>query len=130
MAFLFIERPVKQVRSGLLRDKKILERVLSERKDSASEVALRSICEKIKCVDTYQKIIEKRGGFEKIKHLRVKNPKKYLKECRLLVKDIRGIDMDSKSLLFRVRLVRNGKQTHLGSLDTLNDALEILELYV
>lgn len=130
MGSLLIERPIDETIDKLNKDREALERVYMSKQDETSFNSLRAINDKIRCANIYKKIVESRDDFEKIKHLKWKDPNKYIEKCKELVKDVKGINFMKREGLFVVRVQRNGKREYLGAFQSPQDAIEVLNLYI
>lgn len=129
MAFVFIDKPIDEVLESLKGSERLTMKAHSINPSEKVKQRLNEIRDKIRCIETYKEILSKRDEFDNFKYLKWKKPKQYTKRCKELVKDIKGIDID-KAGLFRVRITDQGKRKYIGSFDTPQDAIEVLDMYM
>lgn len=126
MAFLIIDKPIEDIISGLQADKAMLEQAYDISPEDSVESSLEIVADRLRCAEMYKRMYDKKSEYEKFKYLQWKKPKEYIKRCKEIVRDIKGIDFDTRAMGFRVRVRRNGKQEYFGTYDTPQDATEIL----
>lgn len=129
MAFLIIEEPIEKIIENLTNDIMVLEQSYSIKTSEALLITINKAKDKLRCVKVYQDLVSKRSDYEQFKHLRWKSVEGYITRCRALVKEIKGVDFDRGSMLFRIRIRVDGKQKYLGAVENLDHATEILETY-
>lgn len=130
MAFLIIEKPIEEIIAGLESDVRMLEKAYDLYPEEGLQESINQSKDKLRCAKMYQTILSKRTEYEKFKYLQWKNVEQYIKRCRELVKEIKGVDFDRGSMLFRIRTQIDGKQKYLGAVESPDHATEILQMYV
>jgi hypothetical protein len=124
MAILILTESLEETIQTLEWKKGVLEDV-PDKQDQFKDV-----CSKLETALRYQEFYEKKSYYEKILHLKVKNVKAYIRECKQICAQMKGVDFVPKKLEFRVRISRGGKRVQLGMFETFDDALSILRMYV
>ena len=127
MRLTIVEVPVEKEIALLETDVRLLSGVnVSEE----GKLKLREKKERLDILTRYKKMWDKRADYDKIKHLKRRDPEAYDVSCQSLIKDIKGVTYISKGQFFRIRKTTNGIQKSLGSVDTPQDAIDILKLYI
>lgn len=129
MNFVVIEGTVSSVRRQLESDKRMIQKVFMETENPEYESKIKLIDGKLRAIANHESLQSKRTSFEKTLHLKYKNPDLYMKRCKSLCKDIKGVSFAVRDGLFVVRPTIDKKRTYIGSFDHLDDALEAMEMY-
>lgn len=130
MAFVFITQSVDstiELHQGELnlvkKARSIADNLVLKNKQEVLE-------QKLNLLNKYNELVESRGAYEKIKHLKFAKPKVYAQKCKEICKSIKGVCFRENTGTFCVRLTINGKRKYLGEVDTPQDALDIIEMYL
>ena len=120
MLVLLIDKPIE------LFKKELLEEINHLKSLPTKSVHLNYLERKLKAVENYQMIENKRTEYEKIKSLKYNRPSRYDNKCIELCKEIPGISYVQRSRNFRVQKSFKGVRYYLGVSDSLDHAIEIL----
>lgn len=128
MAFLILDtdKAIENVKFNLK-----MMRVAVEKAPDKADLKLkkRDLEEELEFLEKYKALWDSRDEFDKIKHLKWKEPNTYIEKCMAIVKPIKGVNFEKNTGLFRVRITKNGERKDVGRVDTPQDAIDILKLY-
>ena len=129
---VLIENPLKEEIARMENRRESLEPIVFQEGGCLPELKeeLIDVNDKLRAMYMYRDLYNKKSVFERIKDLKFKNPNRYIQMCREMVAEIKGIDFDKNSGLFRVRIQRKKERIYIGSFDTPNEAVNALEMWV
>jgi len=129
MNFLVINNGVERTREVLEYDLRLVRQIKETNEEKYSKKE-KELVGKLKCLTLYEKILETKHEYREVLLLKHKKPNQYIERCQEMIKDIKGIDFNKKTGLFRVRVTENGKRKQIGEFDTPQDAIEIIQCYL
>lgn len=130
MAFIIITDSIENTINSLNSDLELNETVFKQTGKEVYKTKVDLLKGKLKAAIKYKDIQDRKPEFEKIKYLKHKDKDQYISRCMKIVKDMKGISFDKRTLLFKVQITRNKKRIYLGRFDSPQDSLEILQQYV
>lgn len=130
MAFLIITESIESTIESLKSEVDLHNQVYEQTKDSKYLIKAKTYQDKLNAAERYKLFFDKRSEWEKIKHLKTMKPSTYIQKCIAITKALKGVDFVRDKLEFRVRVMRNGKRVQIGTFDTPDDALEVLQMYM
>ena len=136
MNFVIIEKPTQLEIKDIQFDVKMLTQAIKgshachESHKPKLKLDLIDKQNRLDVLERYHKIWNKRAEYDQIKHLKRRDPETYNSHCKNLCKDIKGVNYLEKGQFFRIRRRFDGVQKDLGYVDTPQDALDILKLYI
>lgn len=125
MRTLFIETSIDEKRESLKSEIALIEKALKENKTSKLKDLYKKRKGELDLLNTYEGL---KGGELKLIGLR-KDSNEYIEVCSKLTEPFKGVHYDKKTKGFVVRKTINGKRKYLGTLDTIEDAIEVLQMY-
>lgn len=125
MAFLIIDESIPKTRK-ILKERRMKIQMGLE----ISEAQVEDIDKKLLTLDRYERHYKKKSEYSKIKMLKHTKPNVYVKRCKRLIKDIKGISFLEAKMLFKVQKTFNGRKVWGGEFTDLDEAIEVLEVLI
>ena len=130
MAFLLITESIERTIEMLEADAIVNEKAFIATADKKYSELANSYRNKLGAAIKYKRFDDCRSDYQKIKHLRTRNPVQYAIKCKDIVKDIKGVSFDTDRFLFRLQVVTGNGKKVTGRFDTPEDAMDILKMYI
>lgn len=127
MNFIVINGSVDQTREELEGTRRLLSKVIKDTNKEEYRIKLNVVESKLKALDRYEHLQSKKSEFYKLKKRKFIDPAYYVKKCKSLCKDIKGIYYSERDNGFIVKKTINGNTYYGGVFDDLDDAMESLD---